>query len=282
MINPYELLGVDYKTSLKDVKKAYYNIALLVHPDRGGNDEEMVILQNSYNWIKSKLEILDKKGDNTIEEAEEEFKKFLEDQESKRPPKINAIFAESIGFTYIDFFNKYEHIENDLKNPMTMPIIYDLLLSVLYNNSFINESENSDNKKWLEIIDFELKIILENNKNQENDPKMVYASVQHGYGESMINKEESELIKFDKLDIKVYQEPESIFLPSQSLAQSIETTAKLDDYSLKTEKLYMCDYKKAYTELENPEKDSQFSYLFDGTADEPFESKLEKRMNDRK
>jgi len=280
MINPYNLLGVNYKTPLKDIKKAYYNMALLLHPDKGGSPDEMIILQNSYNWIKSKLEIIDERGDKTIEEAEEQFKAFLDDQESKRPPRINTIFAESIGFCYDDFFKKYESIENDLKNSMTMPIIYDLILAELYNRSLKPESENYDDEMWWKIIDLQVEIIL-NNNNKEPDTTICYASVQHGYGDSMIHKEEAEIIKFEKLDIKVYQEPESIFLPSQSVAQSVDTISKLDDYTLKTQHLYMCDYKKAYTELENPEKDSQFSYLFDGTADEPFESKLEKRINDR-
>jgi curved DNA-binding protein CbpA len=47
-IQPYELLGVTMKSSLNDVRKAYYQLALLCHPDKGGNPQDMQLLHSAY------------------------------------------------------------------------------------------------------------------------------------------------------------------------------------------------------------------------------------------
>jgi DnaJ family protein A protein 2 len=36
----YEILGVDKKAQLKDIKKAYHKLALKEHPDKGGDPEK--------------------------------------------------------------------------------------------------------------------------------------------------------------------------------------------------------------------------------------------------
>lgn len=49
--NPYEILGLNINSSHEDIKKAYKKLALLHHPDRGGNDEKFKIIQNAYEQI---------------------------------------------------------------------------------------------------------------------------------------------------------------------------------------------------------------------------------------
>ena len=44
LINPYSLLGVNDKSSLRELKKNYYNMALLCHPDRGGDKKDMNVV----------------------------------------------------------------------------------------------------------------------------------------------------------------------------------------------------------------------------------------------
>lgn len=51
MINPYELLGVGPDSHEKEVKKAYYRLCQIVHPDRGGSKEDMIALQHAYRTI---------------------------------------------------------------------------------------------------------------------------------------------------------------------------------------------------------------------------------------
>ena len=44
LINPYELLGVNINSCLKEVRKSYYNFAKICHPDKGGDKKDMYIV----------------------------------------------------------------------------------------------------------------------------------------------------------------------------------------------------------------------------------------------
>ena len=56
MIDPYELLGVTTESTIKELKTAFYGLSLLLHPDKGGSIDEMIVLQTSYEWIKDHLD----------------------------------------------------------------------------------------------------------------------------------------------------------------------------------------------------------------------------------
>jgi curved DNA-binding protein CbpA len=43
-LNPYELLGVTVDSDISTLTKNYYKLALLCHPDKGGNQEDFVKL----------------------------------------------------------------------------------------------------------------------------------------------------------------------------------------------------------------------------------------------
>ena len=51
-IDPFKLLGLTQKSTLLEAKKAYYNYALLTHPDKGGSGEQMIVITNAYNYVK--------------------------------------------------------------------------------------------------------------------------------------------------------------------------------------------------------------------------------------
>ena len=83
LINPYDLLGFDSKNpniTMKALKSSYYTLSLICHPDKGGNKEDMIILEQSYQYIKKQLENASE-HQKTIEQLEEEFKTFIENQE---------------------------------------------------------------------------------------------------------------------------------------------------------------------------------------------------------
>ena len=40
LINPYKLFHLTYKSSLDKLRKAYYKIALICHPDKGGTEDD--------------------------------------------------------------------------------------------------------------------------------------------------------------------------------------------------------------------------------------------------
>jgi curved DNA-binding protein CbpA len=272
MINPYELLGVDYNSSLNDVRKAYYNMALILHPDKGGSKEDMIILQNSYNWIKNKLDLVQERGIKTVEEIEKEFNDFLELQNNSKPQKLSELLCETYDFTLDSLYNNYKDKYENPKLPWA--IIYELISHHIYFR-FIRSPEFVDNKEeFWKIVDSQIELL----QNREHDTNLSTSSIHHGYGDEMVITEEQEIKPF-KTDIVEYTEPESIFLPSQQVAQNTEQVSKLDDYSIQTKYLKMNDYKKAYTEYSIA--DSQYADLFNGKADEPLDLLMARKEIER-
>ena len=106
VINPYELLGFDSKNpniQMKDLKNAYYTLSLICHPDKGGNADDMVILQNAYLYIKNQIEYKDEKS-LPFEKIEKEFKEFMEEQ-TKKPQPFSEIYEET--HVWLQEFNNY-------------------------------------------------------------------------------------------------------------------------------------------------------------------------------
>ena len=57
IINPFILLGVDpHKPDMKLLKKNFYNLVLVCHPDRGGSEKSMRIVRNAYDYVKSQFQ----------------------------------------------------------------------------------------------------------------------------------------------------------------------------------------------------------------------------------
>jgi DnaJ-domain-containing protein 1 len=52
LADAYAVLGLPPTASAEEVKKNYRNLAVVFHPDRGGYDEAMKLLNNAYQRIK--------------------------------------------------------------------------------------------------------------------------------------------------------------------------------------------------------------------------------------
>jgi curved DNA-binding protein CbpA len=119
LINPYDLLGFDSKQpniSMIELKKQYFMLSLICHPDKGGNDEDMIILKNAYQYIKEQIEGKDEKSKD-FKTVEEEFNNFMKEQ-SDKPPSFSSIYEEAHLWLQ-DFnkeFEKNKTIEHDYNN----------------------------------------------------------------------------------------------------------------------------------------------------------------------
>lgn len=149
-INPYKLLGVSINSSISELKKNYYNLALICHPDRGGNNEDMIILKNSYDYIKPQLS---NKSHKTYEQLEDDFSNFCKDQEDKICP-FSFIYEES--HDWIKDFNKeFDHkkkIDNSKK-------LFDRGYGHLMEDSII-DTDYIDNEKNTVTNDFKDKLVI--------------------------------------------------------------------------------------------------------------------------
>lgn len=90
-INPFELLGVTVKSTPKDVQNAYHALALIMHPDKGGNKSEMIVLMNAYNYVMKQVKWANfSSSDQALSDAdavkrlEQTFSEFCREQELER------------------------------------------------------------------------------------------------------------------------------------------------------------------------------------------------------
>lgn len=98
--NGFDLLGVTIETPIKEAKKRFYELALLIHPDKGGNKEDMDVLYRAWKYVEHYLEMNDKKRIIDLEKMDKEFKTFCLEQEDKELPKFSELF-ENNPFTEI-------------------------------------------------------------------------------------------------------------------------------------------------------------------------------------
>ena len=112
MINPYHLLGVTIDSSEKEIRQSYYSLALLCHPDRGGNTEEMKTLHRCYSYIIAQIKDRTENPTQAYLDQEKEFEEFCERQK-EAPPPFEQIYQENNVF--IQEFNRRwnENVQND-------------------------------------------------------------------------------------------------------------------------------------------------------------------------
>lgn len=57
--NLYEFFNIPLFSSVQDIKKSYRSMALKYHPDRGGSEEKMKIINEMYELLISRKEAYD-------------------------------------------------------------------------------------------------------------------------------------------------------------------------------------------------------------------------------
>lgn len=129
-INPYDLLGVTVATPLDDIKKAYYQMALLVHPDKGGSHEDMMTVHCAYKFILHEVQSI--QLDVTVEKLEQEFQNFCKLQ-TDAVPIFQDIYAEAFD---LPKFNQYFDAHAcDVSKPFVEEGYGDLMDPSQYDNT---------------------------------------------------------------------------------------------------------------------------------------------------
>jgi curved DNA-binding protein CbpA len=91
LLNPFELFNVTHESTVKELKRSYYQLAMMCHPDKGGEAEAMVTIVKAYKYV---LEQLEHKSDKSYEEIELEFEQFCKQQLEIPMPSYNSITDE--------------------------------------------------------------------------------------------------------------------------------------------------------------------------------------------
>lgn len=133
LINPFKLLGINYYSSNSELKRAYYNLALLCHPDKGGSKDDMDIIAKAYQYTKQQI---NNKTDKTYEELQNEFDEFCKAQQNQKPVSFASIYEETNDWI-VDFnktFEQQNQKEDASSNPYSIKNGYGNLMAKSNNN----------------------------------------------------------------------------------------------------------------------------------------------------
>lgn len=246
LIQPYELLGVATNSTPKDVRKAYYQLALLCHPDKGGDPKDMRMLQTAYEWVMAQLSCVD--TDYTYEQAQEEFDHFVASQNQEgNLPTLSEVMLEAHGLSTPKIRAWYEektlHISSDAKSNDHYQWFQQFLWREIHLSA-LRGSANHDTclEKALREVDSAFASL--------SDP-MNSASIAHGYG-SYVSTDTPDVSfqPFPNRELIVYkeQQPFHFSSPKAPTFSDIQVPAKLDDYSTALGSVQGYDYSLAFTD----------------------------------
>jgi hypothetical protein len=94
MFDPYEFFGLSPTTAtLTELKTAYYQMALLCHPDKGGDPQTMAKVTLAYQWIRQSLE--------TVNDQQTRFEDVYKKEDLTQPtiPSFTDVLAETFDYT---------------------------------------------------------------------------------------------------------------------------------------------------------------------------------------
>lgn len=94
-IDPYGLLGATIDSSPSEVKRSYYALSLLVHPDKGGSAADMIMVHNAYKYVMAQVSEVNRTV--TVEELEARFAAFCLSQ-TDLPPPISEMDFDTTSF----------------------------------------------------------------------------------------------------------------------------------------------------------------------------------------
>ena len=118
LLNPFGLLGLDYSASREEVRLAFKELALICHPDKGGDIEQMRVLYLCYRYVLEQVEY----GDHgrTMEDEEREFRLFIDGQRDGLIPSIFEIMTDDSNRR----FNEIFEVESGERSMMCYPSNY--------------------------------------------------------------------------------------------------------------------------------------------------------------
>ena len=170
LINPYALLGVTINSTFNELKRNYYNMALMCHPDKGGSGDDMHIVLMAYNYCKEQLEKKEAK-ETTYEKLEEEFADFCKNQESQLPT-FSSVYEETNDWIK-DFNREFEGLNMNSGGGSNSSGVEDVVMYDPFKDGYgdlmdIGDEENADEKPvgLIDYNDIEEKVSSNQFKNR--------------------------------------------------------------------------------------------------------------------
>ncbi len=262
IINPYEFLGFDSKNvnniTLKDLKITYYNLALICHPDKGGNSEDMLILKHCYDYIKEQIEGKNSKAKD-FKDAENEFKSFMENQ-TKAPPPFSQVYEETND--WVREFNKEFEQKKNYQVPLLSSETNDDEPERVFNSDMYMFNLNDGYGELIEDIPYDkcntLDDIVKNREMRLNET----------------------ITKSFKAEIVSYTNPKTLNELNSSIF-SLDSK-KISDFSHNVGNMTVSDYKVAFSELETKSLEPISTKIDDETSKNEVMKNFEELLKARK
>lgn len=222
-INPYKLFNVDISVTLKVLKKKYYKFALMCHPDKGGSENDMIMVYNSYLYIKEQLEYRNKYSKM---EKINNFKNYF-NQFKKKPPPFYEIWIDSDDYKKHILFNK--QFEKTHKNKIFKSDGY---------GEMMDKTNVLDNR----YIETNYNFFISQFKFHKNINLKIYYFL---FGVKNVFYTDITLYKNNVIDYGNYSQLKN---------------KKINDYTTSMKNINMSDYKLAYSVNNNTETDNELKY----------------------
>lgn len=253
-LNPYELLGVSRTSSKDEVRRAYYRLAMIVHPDRGGTSTDMQVLHTAYEWVINHVNVVENRegAQETYEEKEAAFKNFLDKQLSHahKVKTIDEIKAEATAFQNEAFERVFLEMASEAQRNsdfIRKAAKSHVLSRLLYDMEFNVTADTDEHMLGL------LKKYIHEFLNIVVTTSVFGSAIDGGYGDLMEDStpyEDTDVTQppiaenksFGKKEIQLYKEPEAMWLPPSQVTSYLGLPKKLEDYTMDN----MTDYVKAF------------------------------------
>ena len=153
-MNDYELLGVNKNSDIKEIKKQYINLIKKNHPDKGGNNEDFIKINNAYN--------------NIINKKTNKYESIIKDLYE------NGVFNKYINLLYNNFIYNHFHDNKVIKINYTLEELYNGCIKTINYKRKIAISPT-------EFINENKTINLTIDHNSYNNKKIIYNNYGNGY-----------------------------------------------------------------------------------------------------
>ena len=250
-VQPYELLGLDPQRSTdREVRRAYYNLARLSHPDKGGSTEQMIMVQTAYEWVMGHVHQTRDRNETFAAFYDARSKEY-DAAQVREPPTWLDVRMEAMAFDPKRFESMAADLGVDAVQARLLmePVISQRVREALAAGEAVEATEAFWEGVRTELEQFVL-------RTTSSEPAEVWgAALLGGYGEWMDapggEREDvpsAPTRSFGDVDeVVIYKEPASIVLPTdETSATALVQAVSEEDYSMRGRHIAMCDYRRAF------------------------------------
>jgi len=265
-LDPYDLLGVSPYAPAGDVRRAYYQMALIAHPDKGGSAADMATVHAAYEYVIARAPKITLAPTAELAErarnAAQEFKAFAESQRTEKILPLNEILANVFGLSEATFATDYLQPALDVAGPTSAAsfardraVYASVAYQTVVSRAHALLAADATSERDPSAIIAELTADFVGTTHKFCSADFFPAAIAGGYGDVMepagLMPRTGSLTPFPELQVIHYAEPNAYVPPAgprdQSRPADVDMPESLDDYTVPSA---LADYRAAYTDAE--------------------------------